>query len=340
MEQENKKKRILVIGAGGFVGGFAVDEGLRRGHEVWAGVRASTSRQYLQDERIKFLELNFEDQGEIAETLEKAMPDNQKWDYIIYNLGATKCVNFADFNRINFGYLRNILAALQSSGKVPDKFLYMSSLSALGPGDETTYAPYTSDSIPHPNTKYGASKLKAEILLQSSDVPYIIFRATGIYGPREKDYYLMFKSISKGFDFSVGFKRQLLSFIYVEDLARAMYDALQKAPLHKCYNISEEQSYTQTQFRKMAAKALDKKWVIPMRMPLWATKAVCKISERMSLVTMKPTTLNTDKYNILAQRNWSADITDAVFDFNFQPKVNLKRGIEKTVEWYKQNGWL
>ena len=36
--------------------------------------------------------------------------------------------------------------------------------------------------VPRPNTKYGASKLKAEMHLAMSGLPYIVFRATGIYG--------------------------------------------------------------------------------------------------------------------------------------------------------------
>ena len=100
----------------------------------------------------------------------------------------------------------------------------------MGPGDETGYTPFTEDMVPRPNTKYGASKLKAEMHLAMSGLPYIVFRATGIYGPRDKDYFLMFESIKKGFDFSVGYRKQLLSFIYVEDLARGIYDALEKGP--------------------------------------------------------------------------------------------------------------
>ena len=53
MEMEDKilirKKRVLVVGAGGFTGGFIVEEGLRRGYEVWAGVRETTSRRWLSD---------------------------------------------------------------------------------------------------------------------------------------------------------------------------------------------------------------------------------------------------------------------------------------------------
>ena len=43
-------KKILVTGAGGFIGGFIVEEALRRGYETWAGVRASTNKEYLKDE--------------------------------------------------------------------------------------------------------------------------------------------------------------------------------------------------------------------------------------------------------------------------------------------------
>ena len=54
-------KRVLITGAGGFIGGFIVAEALNRGYETWAAVRKSTSRKYLTDERINFIELDFSD---------------------------------------------------------------------------------------------------------------------------------------------------------------------------------------------------------------------------------------------------------------------------------------
>ena len=53
--------KILVTGASGFIGSFLVEGGLERGMQVWAGVRQSSSRKYLQDERIRFAELDFTD---------------------------------------------------------------------------------------------------------------------------------------------------------------------------------------------------------------------------------------------------------------------------------------
>lgn len=333
-------KRILVVGAGGFAGGFLVAEGLRRGYEIWAGLRASTSRKYLSDPAIKFLELDFDNPDTLAPALENALPAGERWDAIIYNLGATKCLSFSDFSKINYDYLRYFTEALKKADKVPEKLLYMSSLSAVGPGDEKGGTPFTETMIPHPNTRYGASKLKAEMHLAMSGIPYIIFRATGIYGPRDKDYFLMFESIRKGFDFSVGYKPQLLSFIYVEDLARAVYDALEKAPTGETYNVAEPKTYTQKEFRKIAARAVGRKHVIGVAVPIWGVKVVSAIAEKWGVLRMKPSTLNRDKFHILRQRNWAVDISKAKESFGFNPVVDLEEGVQKAVEWYKKEGWL
>lgn len=333
-------KRVLIVGAGGFAGGFMVEEALGRGLEVWAGVRESTSRRYLADRRIKFLNLDFDRPETLAATLRAALPEGERWDWIVYNLGATKCLSFSDFNTINYRYLRDFTEALESAGMVPERLLYMSSLSALGPGDEKGYKPFTEETIPAPDTRYGASKLKAEMHLAMSGVPHIIFRATGIYGPRDKDYYLMFDAIRKGFDFSVGYRRQLLSFIYVEDLARAVFDALERAPLGETYNIAEPRSYTQAEFRRIAASAMGRRHVLGVKLPLFAVKAVSAVAEKWGVIRLKPSTLNRDKYNIMRQRNWSVDVAKAVRDFGFAPRVALDDGVRRAVAWYRKEGWL
>ena len=102
---------------------------------------------------------------------------------------------------------------------IPKQFIYISTLSVFGPIREKDYSPISEEDTPAPNTAYGLSKLKAELYIQSiPGFPYVIYRPTGVYGPREADYFLMAKSIRQHTDFSVGYKRQDLTFVYVKDI--------------------------------------------------------------------------------------------------------------------------
>ena len=322
-------KTLLIIGAGGFIGGFIAAEGLRRGYDVWVGVRESTSRRYLTDPRLKFVVFDYDDPDKVEQALLANAPTPGGWQYIIWNLGATKCANFSMFNLVNFMYPRTFVETLRRNGMTPDRFLYMSSLSAVGPGDEKDYTPITSATIPDPNTRYGLSKIKTETYLETlPDFPWTIFRPTGVYGPHEQDYLMMIKSIDSHFDFGVGYKPQLLTFIYVDDLVNAMYDALQSPrTVHRKYIISEDKAYTQKEFRRMVADELGVKWVIPVKLPLWAAYVASVVSEKWGAAKMKAMTLNTDKFRIMKQRNWSCDISDATRDFGFKPKVSLREGL-------------
>ena len=48
-------KKIIITGANGFVGSFAVEQALADGYEVWAAVRRGADLRYLTDERIHLL---------------------------------------------------------------------------------------------------------------------------------------------------------------------------------------------------------------------------------------------------------------------------------------------
>ncbi len=323
-------KRLLIVGAGGFIGSHIASQALERGFDVTVAVRQSTSRRYLTDPRLKFLVLDY-DNPDLSSITEP-------WHYIIYNLGATKCANFQDFNRINFEYLRRFGQALKEAALIPEKFLYMSSLSALGPGDEVNYTPLTNDMLPNPNTRYGLSKIKAEQWLElSSGLPWIIFRPTGVYGPHEQDYLLMIKSIDRHIDVGMGYRRQMLTFIYVDDLVRAMFMALENAPLRRRYIISEPRSYSQSEFRRIVADALGGRFVLPLRLPMWLVYGVSVVCEKVAALQGKASTLNRDKFRIMKQRNWTCDTSAATIDFGFTAQVSLADGIARTVAAYRSD---
>jgi len=330
-------KKILITGASGFIGSFLVEEALKRGFETYAGIRKSSSKQYLQDERIKFVDLNFAD----VQTLTKQLQELGKFDYIIHNAGVTKCNDKRDFDRVNFGYTKNFAEALISANVVPDKFLFMSSLSAFGSGDEKTLKPIMLSDTPNPNTIYGASKLKAEKFIESLDgFPYIFMRPTGVYGPRETDYFVFNQTVKRGIEPSMGFKTQYLTFIYVRDLVRVVFDALASNILQKAYFVADGKVYTNDEYAAIVKKILNKKYTLKLKTPLFLVKAISATLDTVCGWFGKSPTLNRDKYKMLKAANWKCETAPLEQDFAFCAEYDLERGMTESIEWYKKEKWL
>jgi UDP-glucose 4-epimerase len=55
---------------------------------------------------------------------------------------------------------------------------------------------------------------------------------------------------------------------------------------------------------------------------------------------VKPSTLKSDKFEIIKQRNGLCDVSDGERDFNFSPKYDLEAGVRESIEWYRKAGWL
>ena len=149
--------KILITGASGFIGGFLVEEALRRGYETWAGIRAGSSKAHLQDKRIHFIDLKYGDQEALTAQLSDFAREHGAWDYVIHNAGLTKTLDKRNFFRVNAENTHRFIEALAAAGCKPKKFLLMSSLSSYGRGDEKTFRPIHLDDPQRPDTAYGQS---------------------------------------------------------------------------------------------------------------------------------------------------------------------------------------
>ena len=333
--------KILITGASGFIGSFLIEEALNKEFEVYAGIRKSSSKQYLQDKRINFIDLNYSDSVELVNQLSDFKREHGKFDFIVHNAGVTKANNKNDFNRINFEFTKNFVDALIAADMVPQKFVYMSSLSAWGSGNEKTHAPIMLSDEPRPNTTYGLSKLKAEQYIKTlNGFPYIFARPTGVYGPREKDYFVFNKTVKNGIEPSMGFKPQYLTFIYVRDLVKFVFTALESPIVQRGYFITDGHVYTNTEYADIVKRHLNKKRTIKLKIPLFLVKAIAVTLDVICGWFGKSPTLNRDKYNILSAMNWICEIEPLRQDFNFKADYDLDNGMKKSIDWYKQEGWL
>jgi len=331
---------VLITGASGFIGSFLVEEGLKRDFIVYAGIRPSSSRLYLQDPRIHFLEMDFSTKEKIVSILEECKSKGIRFQYIIHNAGITKAGNKVDYFRVNSQNTQNFIQALMISGMVPEKFIYMSSLAAYGPGDPLTMKPVMHSDTPNPIELYGKSKLEAEKYIHSLDsFPWLIFRPTGVYGPREKDYYVFFKTMNRGLETYIGSKQQILTFIYVKDLVRLIFDALKSDKVRTSYFVSDGREYDTQTFASITKKILHKK-TIKMTVPGGFVKQLASGMEKLYSVWNAIPTLNTDKYKVLSSTNWRCDTEPLKTDFGFIAEYDLESGVRETINWYKSEHWL
>ena len=348
-------KTILVTGASGFIGSFIVSEALKQGYEVWAGMREGSSKKYLKEPGIKFAYLDMTKQERLTQQLRdyKQMMGGRGWDYVVHAAGATKSLTREGFFKTNTECTRNLVKVLKSEGMVPERFVFISSLSIFGAIREQAtqkrtkknlwiYSPIKSSDMPMPNTAYGESKLEAEKYLPlANPFPYVILRPTGVYGPREKDYFLMADSIKKHVDFAVGYKPQEITFVYVMDVVQAVFKAFTaKGVEGKAYFLSDGEVYDSRRFSDLLQEEIGEPNVYHIKAPLWFLWIVCAISGLVNGWMGKLTTLNLDKYHILSQRNWQCDIEPARRDLGYEPQYKLEQGVKETVAWYKKEGWL
>jgi nucleoside-diphosphate-sugar epimerase len=326
------KKKVLITGASGFVGYHLIAEALNAGYDVFAAVRPSSDVSHLKEFNVTFTNLQYDSVDAL-----KANFATNGYDYIIHASGTTKAKNKAEYNRINADYSKNL--ALAAAGTKVEKFVFVSSLAALGPSLDLN-TDIEDDSDPRPVTSYGESKLLAEQYLRSiNNLPLLIFRPTAVYGPREKDILIMFKSFNMGLEPYIGDFDQQFSFVYVKDLVSILIQSLPTDLVNKTYNVSDGGKYNRYALADYSKKVLGKK-TFKFHLPIAGVGLVASLMEKFYAKSSKTPALNKEKMRELTAINWACDISHLKADLAFEPLFNLESGIKETLLWYKSNKWL
>lgn len=325
-------EKVLITGASGFLGYHIINAAVENGYDVYAAVRKSSNVKHLQHLSVNYIELDYKN----AEGLEKLF-EEKGFDYVIHAAGTTKANSDAEYDLVNNVYTLNLATAAAKSKKVK-RFVFISSLASIGPSNDPGEN-ITENTPRNPVTAYGKSKLNAENNLKKLDIASTVFRPTAIYGPREKDIFIVTKTLCKGIDAYIGKTEQQLSFVYGADMGEIAVKALKQTGASTDYNITDGKSYSRYAYADIVKKLLNKK-AVRFHLPLPVIKVVLFVVEKISKAMNKVPTVSIEKLHELTAVNWACDISKAKSELGFEPKFDLEKGLKASVDWYKENKWL
>ncbi|MEM7780198.1 MAG: NAD(P)-dependent oxidoreductase [Pseudomonadota bacterium] len=300
--------RIAITGATGFVGSAVLSAALEREMHLIA----LTRREQPASDQITWVKGTLEE-PQILDALCKHA------DAVIHVAGLTNTPDPAEFETANVTGTANIIAAAKKA-KVK-RFVFVSSLSAREPQ----------------LSSYGASKAKAEELVQASKLDWTIVRPPAVYGPRDVDMFELFRSAKMGVvPLPPG---GATSIIHADDLAALLVELATRKSLKKLYEPDDgrEGGYSHKELAQAIGRAVGKRSVFAPHLPKGVLSAAASADR---LLRGDKAKLTSDRVGYMAHPNWVARSDRKVPADIWMPKIRGEQGLKATAEWYRSEGWL
>jgi nucleoside-diphosphate-sugar epimerase len=254
--------------------------------------------------------------------------------------GIVKARKPADFFAVNAQGTKNLVEEAAERGV--GRFVYVSSLAAVGPSLDGT--PVPDDVEPRPVTHYGRSKLEAEktVLAARDKLHVTVLRPPLIYGPRDRETLAFFTSVRNGVLPMTGDGLNTLSVVYVVDCAAAIVRALTRvgAPSGRTYFVEDGSVYVWREALAEIESALGRRAFVRFGMPMGVVKVAAAATQLWGKVTNTAQMLTLDKVNELTQPHWVCSGAGARRELGWEPRVRWAQGVAEAVKWYRAEGWL
>ncbi len=324
---------VVVTGANGFVGSHLVDLLLENNYKVRCIIRKTSNRRWLENKNVEIFDTGLFDK----DGLRKAFKDAE---YIFHVAGVVKSKKSEGYFKGNVDTTKNLLeSALEFKDSIK-RFLVVSSQTATGPS--LNGKPVDEETRCNPITTYGRSKLAEEKLAQTymDKIPITICRAPAVYGERDTEILIFFKTFNKGLMTSIGFDRKKVSLVHVSDLVKGfLLASTNDKAKDETYFISSEKFYTWEEIGNVTSNIMGKN-PVKIKVPHSVVFSIAGIAQFFAAFSSNPATLNIEKARDITQNSWTCDTSKAIRDLNYHQEVSIEEGIKKTVEWYKKMKWI
>jgi nucleoside-diphosphate-sugar epimerase len=308
----NADATIALTGATGFVGQAVLDEAEARGLTL----RALTRRPQPARNGVAWVAGSMSDAASLTELVRGA-------DAVLHVAAMTTAPDAVAFTACNVTGTATLIEAAKATAI--KRFVFVSSLSAREPA----------------LSLYGASKAEAEKLVAASGLDWTVVRPPGVYGPRDVDYFEMFRSAMK-----LGLvplpPRGASSILHVHDLARLLLDLI-AAPAelvrHKLFEPDDgrEGGWSHAELAQAIGQAVGRRRVFAPHLPAGLLRAAAHVD---GLMRGSKSRLTPDRVGYMTHPNWVSRSAFAVPGDVWEPRIGGAEGLARTASWYEARGWL
>jgi len=325
---------ILITGGTGFIGRHLIRELIGRGYHCTCLVRAKSNVRELGE--LDNVELVY---GDIVD--KQSLRTSMREVQVIYHLaGQVGDWGVPDkrFFAVNVEGTRNLLEAAKETHV--SHFIFCSTPGVQGKG----YMNASEDLPYNPSHIYELTKAEAEKLLlafseRQTSPQVTIVRPDFVYGPGDLRRLPLYRAINNKRFLLIGEGRSFLRPTFVEDAVQG-FCLLSNNPssFGQIYNIAGPHILNVKDFIQTIAETL--RVSLPkIRMPIPVARILAIMFESASYLTGTAPLLSLSKIDFLTKHH-GTDISKAVGHLGFKPKVDIKLGMRRTIDWYSREHLL
>ena len=322
-------KKILVTGAGGFIGFHLSNYLSKQGHHV-SGMDIHFPEKNVESPfKFEAIKGDFRDQKLMQETL--------KGKDIVFHLASAHLqinLDKSEYWDINVHSLRPLLELSKNNGV--QRFVHVSSVGVYGnlkswPADEET--------ICHPQSTYGETKLAGEEVVkkfyEEIGFPIIILRPAWVFGPGCPRTSKIYKTLKKRRFIMIGKGENLRHPIYIEDMMQAFKLSMENnEAIGKLFVIGGEKAITTNELVNAFSSVFNFPGPL-MRIPYRAGKTIATVSESIFGLIKKEPPISKRTLEFFDTNN-AFDISKAKKYLDFNPAFSFESGLTDSRNWLEK----
>jgi dihydroflavonol-4-reductase len=326
--------RVLVTGATGFTGGHLARALAARGDEVSALVRTQgPAATALARAGVTLV------MGDVRDR--QALVAAAGGVDVVYHIAAMYRQAGLDdevYRAVNATAVKDVVEAAALGGV--RRVVHCSTVGVHG---DVEHPPADEDAPLKPGDVYQVTKLEGERLARDAGarlgIEVTIARPTGIYGPGDRRLLRLFRGVARRRWFTLGDGEIYYHLTFIDDLVDGFrLCGTHPAAANRTYILAGGEVTTLNALVALVAEVAGVP--APTRhlpvWPFWTAGAVCEAICRPLGIEPPIFRRRVDFFT----KSRAFDITRARTEIGFAPRVGLREGIRRTLDWYRAEGWL